>query len=273
MMLTRQQCIVAMKPRIPIALKLNNRTGAVLLAMSLGICTGAQAINYDWNGTVDNDWLNGVNWTPLGPPMGGDGNFARFFAGAPRAASITADIPVVQDILSANDGTVGMRQINHSAGVVNLNGWMRLGQDPDGGGVLTGAGDGGTYNMTGGTINAGSYRIGEATSAIATVNLSGTALFNQRDTNPADQGAWTRIGEFGTGNFNLSGNATASFDSRVMIGAARTSGAVVTQTGGVFEVRRGELVIGDTGGSDAQPITYNISAGTLRTLADRKSVV
>jgi len=227
------------------------------------------AVNFDWNGSVDNDWLNGANWTsPVGgPPQGGDGNFARFYPGAPRAATISADIPVVQDILSANDGTAGVRQIDQTAGTVNLNGWMRLGQDPDGAGPLTGTGDGGTYNMSGGTINAGSYRIGEAAGATATVTLSGNAVFNQRDVTPSDQGAWTRIGEFGTGNFNLSGNATASFDSRVMIGAAGGSNALVTQTGGTFEVRRGELVISDTGGTDAQPVTYNISAGVLRTLA------
>jgi hypothetical protein len=127
-------------------------------------------------------------------------------------------------------------------------------------GVVTGSG--GTYNLSGGTIETGRYNIAEAGGSTGTVAITGGTL-RQRDTSDiADGNQWNRIGQGGVATFNLS-NGLVSLDSRTLVGADATSaGTTVTQTGGTFEVRRGEFVIGD-GGTNA---TYNISGGTLRTL-------
>jgi hypothetical protein len=82
--------------------------------------------------------------------------------------------------------------------------------------------------------------------------------------------SWSRIGQNATTNVNLSGTGVMSFDSRLLIGLGDQSGVTtITQTGGTFEVRRGEFTLGDGyGGTAVAPnANYNISAGTLQTLS------
>jgi hypothetical protein len=225
---------------------------------SLGFLSTTKAVDFDWNGSVDNAWLNAANWTSTAGtvPTGGDGNFARFIAGSTRAAAITADVPTIQDVLMGNNGTAGLRQIDHSAGTLILNGWLRTGN--------TGTGDGGVYNLSGGTLSAGSYRIAEVAGSTSVLNVSGGTLLQRDVADPANGDAWSRIGQDGVATVNLSGTGMISLDSRVLIGAGGSSaGTTINQTGGTFEVRRGEFTLGDTG-TNAR---YNISAGTLRTLS------
>ena len=92
-------------------------------------CPSAFAVDYDWTNAsgVDSNWLTPGNWNPAGPPLGGTGNFARILAGTTAAARITTDVPDVQDLLMGNDGSAGIRQVDHTAGTFNNVGWFRMG--------------------------------------------------------------------------------------------------------------------------------------------------
>jgi hypothetical protein len=140
----------------------------------------------------------------------------------------------------------------------------------------------GTVTQTGGTVTPTSLRIGvqgQSTTEIpagtggsnGTYTMSGGTLRQPDQTDIEAQGGWNHIGQAGpsspasgsltrVGTFNLSGG-DVSFDTRTHIGSNVGAQGTVNQTGGTFEVRRHELVIGDTGTG-----VYNISAGTLRTL-------
>ena len=39
-----------------------------LLLLALLLSQNVYAINYTWNGSVDNDWATAANWTPSGVP-------------------------------------------------------------------------------------------------------------------------------------------------------------------------------------------------------------
>ena len=223
---------------------------------SFGFGAELHAIDYNWNGSADTNWLNGANWTPAGPPTGGDGNFARFTTPGPNQPTINADVPVVQDYLTGPGGIV----ITHTAGNAFQNGWFRMGG-------LAGGGNVGTYNLSGGVLQASSYRIVEALDQVGTLNVTG-GTFRQSDVDPANGDQWARIGQNGTANVNLSGTGLISFDSRVLIGVG-TGSATVTQTGGTFQVRRGEFTLGDAFNTlSATPnVNYNISGGTLEAIS------
>src|SRR3954470_5315780 len=228
--------------------------GKRLIATAAGLALASQvaaAASIDWdNETADGKWNTTTNWSTNITPTGGDDAAVIHPVAGP--ANITADIPVLRDIRFGDDNRPGSGVVNHSAGTATLNGWFRMG-------IATGSG--GTYNLSGGLIETGRYNVAESNGATGTVAVTGGTL-RQRDTaDIANADNWNRIGQDGVATFNLS-NGTVSLDARTLIGAAPTSqGNVVTQTGGVFEVRRGELVIGDQGQT-----TYNISGGTLRTL-------
>ncbi len=239
-----------------------------LAAAILGLVavTPVYAVDFDWTNAsgVDSNWNTAGNWTPAGPPSGGGGNFARFFAPASAAAVINANVPDIQDFLTGNNGTAGIRQVDHSAGTFNNTGWFRMG-------ALGGTGDVGTYNLSGGQYNSGAFRVVEGAGQVGALNVSGTGVFRQNDVgNVADGNNWSRIGLNGTANVNLSGDGVISADARLLIGNGDdSSSATVTQTGGTFEVRRGEYTLGDSYGSMAATpnARHVISGGTLRTLA------
>ena len=138
----------------------------------------------------------------------------------------------------------------------------------------------GTIVQTGGAINFGSngmlpntavppvlvprsvggLNMAGSAASTATITLSGGTLRQNDIDNREDQASWNRIGQNGVANFNISGG-TASFDARTLLGSDAASTVTVTQTGGVFEVRRHELIISDLGATN-----YNISGGRLQVL-------
>ena len=122
----------------------------------------------------------------------------------------------------------------------------------------------GTATHQGGTINSGGFDMA-INGSTGTYNLSGGGELRQRDqADPTNQGGWNF---FATGpnpnpraTMNISGG-TVSLDARVLLASSPGSIVDVTQTGGLYEVRHGEMTIGDQGAA-----TYNITGGTLRTL-------
>ncbi len=138
----------------------------------------------------------------------------------------------------------------------------------------------GTVNQTGGTVSFagtvmvdrngvvgpeiyGSLRMSDNPSGISEYNLSSGTLRQNDVTDTGDGNNWNAIGGAGIAEFNLSGDAVASFDARTFVGRNNRLGleATVNQTGGLFEVRRGDLTLGDGNGHGI----YNISAGTVQT--------
>lgn len=233
-----------------------------LISFGFVLTARLNAIDFNWTDTTgDNNWFTAGNWNPAGPPTGGGGNFARFYTGAPGPATIAADAGPVQDVLFGNDGTTGSRTLTQTGGILTETGWHRMGVDPDGAGTITGAGDAGTYNLSGGQVNAGRYNLAEVVGSTSTISVSGNGILRQNDADNNDGNTWSRLGDGGTAIFNITGNGMVSQSSRVIIAAQQVSVANITQDGGVFEIRVGDMTLGDNGTA-----TYNISGGTLRTL-------
>jgi PEP-CTERM motif-containing protein len=224
------------------------------LAVS-GVATSARAVQIDWdNGAgADKNYNTPANWAGDVVPPGGDD--ATFINPALGPVVINADIPTPRDFRfgdnEANVQRPGSITVNHTAGAASINGWFRMG--------LGGTGSGGEYNLSGGSFTAGRFNVAETGGSTGTVTVSGGTL-TQRDVGDiANADNWNRIGQDGSATFNVSGGGTVSLDARTLIGAGGSSNSTVTQTGGTFETRRGEIVIGDGGTA-----VYNISAGTLR---------
>jgi hypothetical protein len=120
-----------------------------LLTCALVFGQSARAIDFNWTGAVDSDWLTAGNWTPAGPPSGGGGNNA--FVNNGGTATISADIPQVQDHFIGR-GAGGVGTVNQTAGNATNVGWTFVGTD----------GGTGTYNLTGvgGTLGSGSLTTG-----------------------------------------------------------------------------------------------------------------
>ncbi len=219
-----------------------------LVCTSLTLCALAPVIHaadITWDNELNNNWLEPLNWSTNTVPSGDNAVFSNAAAGP---ANITADIPNVNDILFQD----GSGTINQSAGNASLNGWFRMG---------TNSGSGGTYNLSGGQINAGRYNFAESNGSTGLVNITGGTLRQNDVGDPTDGNNWSRIGDGGAATFNVSAGL-ASFDSRLIIGNGGTGSAVVTQTGGIVETRRGQIDMGDS----SPNVTYNISGGTLRTV-------
>ncbi|MEO8353708.1 MAG: PEP-CTERM sorting domain-containing protein [Chthoniobacteraceae bacterium] len=223
------------------------RFGIAACALFLAVEAPALDISWDDHSGVDSNWNTPENWFIDTVPMTGD--TAVFDLGAAPAV-IDGDVPTIDELrFVGNSGAV-----EQSAGTLNITGQFRMG-------VGTTADS--SYSLTGGQVNAGQYFVGETTGAANTVTISGNGVLRQSDVAvPTAQENWSRIGEQGDAIFNLSGNGLASFDgARVMVGAGAPSTTRVNQDGGIFEVRRGKIII-----ADSSPDTvYNISGGIMRT--------
>ncbi len=226
----------------------------VLLA-SLGHFSQLRAVSIDWdNDSTDGRWNTAANWANDAVPINPDD--AVFIDPSVGPALIDEDILIPRDIRFGDDVggvlRVGSGVLNHTAGVANLPGWFRMG---------IASGSSGTYNLSGGELLASRYNIAESAGSTGLIDISGGLLF-QTDTDNTEP-TWSRIGDQGVATVNISGGM-ASLSGRVLIGAGPTSGGtVITQTGGVFESRSGQIVIADTS-PDTQ---YNISGGTLQSFA------
>ena len=115
--------------------------------------------------------------------------------------------------------------------------------------------------------------------SVGTFTLSG-GTFRQRDVaNVEDANTWSNLSTQPntTSTFNISGGI-ASFHSRLLINNGGKS-ATVNQTGGLLEVRNGDLTLGDNtaGAAGAPPsatpnIVYNLSGGTVQTLTPGRQI-
>jgi hypothetical protein len=190
------------------ALTKPSRLPLALLSCALVFGHSARAVDFDWTGAVDSDWLTPGNWNPVGPPSGGGGNFAFIRNGG--TATISADIPQVQDIYVGR--AAGAGTVNHTAGLVANTGWTFVGTQ----------GGTGTYNLTGpgGSLGSGSLTTGR-------IYLGGIR----------DQGGGT-----GTMTVNTTGTITLSEDFAV---STRGGNGTFTLNAGTVEAG-GWAILGET---------------------------
>jgi fibronectin-binding autotransporter adhesin len=214
-------------------------------------------LNVNNEGLIIGAWRDtGPAATPPNPPnVGGNGTLKVSGTGVINAANLRLGRGSPQTVDQPNGGIYNTGVVQQTGGTVNVATEVSIGT----GNVQSV----GTYTQSGGTLNAGQFRIA-MDGATGTYNLSGTGVVRQNDVaDIGNGGTWNYFGGGGApaqANFNISGG-TASFDARTMMAVNPGANATVTQTGGVFEVRRGEFVIGDQ-----STAVYNISGGTLRTL-------
>ena len=227
------------------------RAVALIVLTSVAIACSCRAAlgqtDYVWNQNAaagPQDWNNGANWTPAGPPMGGDGNYAHIgLGGTATITSAAGTTPSIDGVLF--DDVLG-GTVDQSSDTLALAG-TEANADPAGQGRLrigaVTAGAFGTYNLTGtGIITAARIQVGETGGGTAPVST-----FNQGVL--ADAGA-----------------TSVTLTQSLNIGGA-AGGAVGN---GVYTLNSGTLTVGSDGnrslsiGNNAGSVgVMNINGGTL----------
>jgi fibronectin-binding autotransporter adhesin len=259
------------------------RAGSYLVACSCALVFSGslQAADVFWEGDAPGDptdWAEGENWTGGVIPGGGDN--ARIENGL--TARVGSDVGIINEIHVSNgsrmevvaggavlpDGSINIGDVAGQTGELLVTGGSLDGFTTANFGINGGQA---TVRQTGGavlfsndtvsgSINAG-FHLGRDAGAVAVYNLEGGEL-TQGTSGSVDNGdSWNHIGRFGAeATFNLSGG-TASFNARTHVGFAGKG--TVNQSGGLFEVRNMELVLGDDLAGQG---TYNMTGGDLRVM-------
>ncbi len=171
---------------------------AVALALAGFTASTVPAADFHFN-VAGGDWNTPASWLENAVPGTGGGNFA--FVNNGGTASITANIPVIQDpFIGSGGGTSGT--VNHSAGVASNVGWTFIGEQ----------GGTGTYNLAGpgNTLGSGSLSTGR-------IYIGG-----RRGVTPGGTGTMT---------VNTTGTVTAGGD--LSVGTRGGSGSLTVSAGTV----------------------------------------
>jgi len=223
----------------------------------------ALAVDYVWNQTGamgPQEWNTATNWTPAGPPQGGDGNNAHIgmggtalidTAGGPVAAidSILFDDPLGGTVNQSDQALTlaGTEAVANPA----RPGTLRIGVNV---GTTTGVG---TYNLTGtGSISAYNFNIGENGGSGAPVST-----FNQGVIGDGGTTTVTITNQGGVGAVP----STIPNSGRMYIGGAIGSGGNGGGNG-VYNLNSGSLdVSGESNntGNGSLFIGHNAGHGTL----------
>ena len=256
---------------------------ALVVLAGLLDARAVRATDFFWNVTGPADWNTAANWTPSTRVPGGGGNSgdtATIFNGG--TATITTNTPPVAEIdLGESGSALVTNTVNHSAGTVTVNttlaiglllpgrgiynqsgGIVNVGGVGGGGSIFLGedVGTAGTYNLTGGTLNASilgqdSY-IGFA--ANGAVSQSGTSDANFQQNAPAD-GSALYLGYLAgsAGQYTLGGTATLHAWHDEYIGLE--GNGTFTQNGGTHTIER----VLDIADQPTSTSTFNMQGGTL----------
>lgn len=211
---------------------------------------GATAFATIWEGDVDTDWNNDLNWTG---DAGTGGSNAIINSTPVNIATISADFvasPI--DILVGDGGGTNGRLIQ-TAGAVSTGdqNWMAVGR-AGGTGVYDLSGSG---SMTvGGTGPGGRLYVGADGTGTVNMNTSGT-LTVRNDLNVG-------VGTNGIGTLQMDGG-TLTTGGWNFIGNGNGSSGIFNQTGGSFS-NSGRTYVGgrNAGGTNSGIGSYNVSGGT-----------
>jgi len=239
----------------------------------------ARAVDVFWDGGVSDDWSDPGNWNTATVP--GTGDNAVVDNGL--VSRITTDVSAVPGAIDnlfidnaselevATGGALNVLNRTVVGSRVDTSGTLTLsgGTLDVGGEVAIGENGGfGTVNQTAGDFN---FATGAALNAGFSLGGTGTGVYNMQGGTLSQVGgdpdsplSWNYIGRDadGNGTLNLS-DGTISFGALTALGGANGATGTVNQTGGTFEVRDRQLVLGDDG-TGIQSGVYDMSGGTLR---------
>jgi hypothetical protein len=150
---------------------------------------------------------------------------------------------------SARVGDSGAGTVNHTGGSITFN------QSDPGTALSIGfaSGSGGTYNLSGGSLNAS-----VATDFVEAIGVSGTGLFNQTGGFNTTDSLHLGVGATGVGRYVLSGGSISS--GQTLVGIAGTG--TFEQTAGSHNIS-GALVLGSESDSGTGRYTMSVSLGVL----------
>lgn len=210
-----------------------------------------------WNGSADQDWGNGSNWSN-GVPIDAPGNGTAFINTATGNFPIfTSGVATDWDVLVGDNGNSGRLDATAGTLVVGDNNWMFVGTNGGTGTVnVTGS-----ANMTAGALNIAAWTGGNTTGTV-NVNTSGTVNLNAGGNRSGFLNASLLVGEGGggakNGTFNLeAGTVNTAAGSVFAFNTPNGGTATYNQSGGTFN-NTGEFQLARTGTAEA-----NHSAGTL----------
>ena len=171
------------------------KLGAIFVVALIGPFTAFSA-NLDWTGNNNDNWFNGGNWTPAGPPGALDnariGNntvpvgFARIGTGGIATAN--------RVVLGLNAGESGTLNINNGSELDTVNN------------LVVGAGGDGTLNLLNGTLQVNtSGNMGNALVIGRDAGSNGSVII--RNASIAGVAYDLVVGQNGTGNLEVHNNA------------------------------------------------------------------
>jgi T5SS/PEP-CTERM-associated repeat protein len=204
----------------------------VLLAivMAVFLSSAARGQTFTWNDPAGGTFSDGTNWTPAGPP--GAGQNANFnlnntytvsFNGSPTNANLTQ-----------SQGTVTFDLFDIVNRTYTLTGTAAIGNTSGQTATLTVGGGGGTLQIN------GSGSIGTVAGSTGTLRVIGTGS--------ALTVSALKIGDAGTGTFNLLNGSTATTTGEVDVAAQLNSTGNVTLLSGAWNHSGGSIFIGGSSG-------------------------
>jgi autotransporter-associated beta strand protein len=221
--------------------------GALNIAASTGVAAGTVTVGANTGNS------NVLNILP-GSILSVAGAFPSVNAGAATGASgtinMTGGVLNTTSELWLSSASGGTGTMNMSGGVANIGSWLAVGR----------GGDGGTLNVTGGSLNIATNNLTLASFAgnSGTLNISGGTI-------SAVNAIY--VGEGGNGTMTVSGTgfvtATSMFIGKNSggVGSYTQTGGLVTMNGTAFSAANGVgTVVGSLAGSSG---SLNITGGTI----------
>ena len=254
------------------------------------------ASNVGWTFIGEQGGTGTYNLTGAGNTLGsGSLSTGRIYVGGRRGVTAggngTLRVNTTGTVTAASDFSVGARggtgSVTVTAGTLNANSWMIIGESDggigggtgtmvqDGGNVTAGATDGnarfwiGSNEGGAASVSNGSYTIngGNFTARNAIIGKNYTGTFNQNGgnvtlNNTVNDATDHKLGEAAgsTGNYNLT-NGTLTVNHNFQIGSGGTGN--FTQTGGIVNANNGFQVVGRYAGSNG---FMTVSAGSFNQL-------
>ncbi|MDZ4779300.1 MAG: hypothetical protein SGJ19_03505, partial [Planctomycetia bacterium] len=245
------------------------------LGCALSFTLPARAADVTWQGDVTLNWATNANWdTAARPTLNDDalidnGQTVSVISNVGTAGNVflgggsTVDISASGSLTVVTDFSVGSTSespgtLRQSSGVLNVRQFLKIGD------LAAGA-----YSISGGTTNIG--QDGGVAALIAGASVDSTITVTGGELRQADVDAddtqtrnYLGRGPGGVTTVNLSAGTISMFASTTIAEGGAT--AVFNQTGGVYETRERNVVLGGPGTEESlSQATYDISGGTLST--------
>ncbi|MGY6519246.1 MAG: autotransporter domain-containing protein [Lysobacteraceae bacterium] len=231
------------------------RLCTAVLAVLASAAHTATAADAFWTGQASQDWFNGANWSPAGPPAPGDD--AVIDTNAPNATNVIGAAAVLRDLTVGRDHT-GTLQIAGVGGVSSRVGRIGEAEGSLGAVVVAGAGSvwSNSQNLFVGIAGTGSLNIINGGQVLSN-GVAGIGLEAGSDGNVLISGAgssWTNGGAAGSLIVGGDGFATVSVvnggtldNAAAVIGGGSGEGQVLVSGAASVWTSSGSLTVGNAG--------------------------